>query len=122
MDGPPPPKPRILVGSILSAVVALWSMAWIGHSSRPFIAVFEQFKVPMPALLLLLVSIPLPAWWAGGLLLAGFLVLKDLRLRADRAFAVNSVVLPLLFFFLVGALQILVYPLVAGLGGISEKR
>lgn len=120
MAEPSPPKPRVLVGSILSAGVVGWSMIWIGFVSHRFVEVFQSAKVPMPALTLLLVSVPQAVWWTGGVLSAAGLIAKDFWVDEKRSFALNAVILPLACLFLIACHQILMLPLLSVLEGLKR--
>jgi len=122
MEETPPPKRRLMLGTVLTAVGAFGAMEWIGRLYSKAGEVFSQVKVPIPAVTALYIWIHPVAWMTAGLILGLLVCLKDFWMPESRARSANVVALALLFLFILGSLQVFLMPQLSLLEGINGRR
>jgi type II secretory pathway component PulF len=121
MDDSPRPR-RIYAASVLTALSCLTAFGMVGTYLPRTRDVFEQVKIPIPALTGFFLMVPGPAWIVLGALLAAFLIGKDLRYDEKRAGQINQIATPLLFLFALAAFAALHAPMYSLMEGIGGRR
>jgi type II secretory pathway component PulF len=113
---------RIRVASVLTALSCLTAFGMVGTYLPRTRDVFEQVKIPIPALTGFFLMVPGPAWIVLGTLLGAFMVGKDLRYDEKRAGQINQIATPLLFLFVLAALAAWYAPVYTLLEGVGRRR